>query len=416
VLRGWRLWSSLSQPWQQVSYSALTQPRVAAAAVVTVTVLTAGYRTAGRADFVWYSVLQAWAVGALLWQTVPISRRSRRSTFLSRVLLWSSLPALVLQQMAYVLGNQRADVLTVVAWAALLIGIELGASASDRLHRALRRLADRTVLRSGDTTAELERTFGRVGSRWAAVGLGSVALLLLVTWPRAAEFAARWDSWSIGPAVADQVLVVVAGATAGGLLGRLAGYGRLGTILTKHSQTLVIIPGHPDRAAGLKPIGDFYLYQSLVASVPAIFLAGWVLLVVLAGANPEIGRYQPYLDQYLALLIVAVAFEVLVFLLPIRSVHTMMKRCKEEILREADQLSVTIETLRARLAAGQDDDWERNGQRLALLLERRDHLEKTPTWPWDPSIRRQFTLRNFALLLPTAAKLAGLVDLLGLRP
>lgn len=263
----------------------------------------------------------------------------------------------------------------------------------------------------------MERTFGRVGSRWAAVGSGSVALLLLVTWPRAAEFAARWDSWSIGPAVADQVLVVVAGATAGGLLGRLAGYGRLGTILTKHSQTLVIIPGHPDRAAGLKPIGDFYLYQSLVASVPAIFLAGWVLLVVLAGANPEIGRYQPYLDQYLALLIVAVAFEVLVFLLPIRSVHTMMKRCKEEILlSEADQLSIAIEALRARLAAGQDNDWERNGQRLALLLERRDHLEKTPTWPWDPSIRRQFTLRNFALLLPMAAKLAGSAGFLGLRP
>ncbi|MGH3926244.1 MAG: hypothetical protein ACRDTT_25835, partial [Pseudonocardiaceae bacterium] len=383
----------MSQPWQREPYSALTQPRVAAAAVATLTVLTAGYGTAGRADFVWYSVLQAWAVGALLWQTVPISRRSRRSAFLSRVLMWSSLPALGLQQIAYVLGNQRADVLTVVAWAALLIGIELGASASDRLHRALRRLADRAVLRSGDTTAELERTFGRVGSRWAAVGVGSVTLLLLlVTWPRAAEFAARWDSWSIGPAVADQVLVVVAGATAGGLLGRLAGYGRLGTVLTKHSQALVIIPGHPDRAAGLKPIGDFYLYQSLVASVPAIFLAGWVLLVVLAGAKPEIGRYQPYLDQYLALLIVAVAFEVLVFLLPIRSVHTMMKRYKEEILlSEADRLSVAIEALRARLADGQDDEWERNGQRLALLLERRDHLEKTPTWPWDPSIRRQFT-------------------------
>jgi hypothetical protein len=107
VLRGWRLWCSLSQPWQQVPSSALIQPRVAAAVVATFTVLTAGYGTAGRADFVWYSVLQAWAVGPLLWQTVPISRRSRRSTFLPRLLLWSSLPALVLQQIAYVLGNQR---------------------------------------------------------------------------------------------------------------------------------------------------------------------------------------------------------------------------------------------------------------------------------------------------------------------
>jgi len=135
--------------------------------------------------------------------------------------LWSSLPALAIQQVAYVLGHQRADILTIVAWTTLLIGIELGATARTRLHRAVGRLADRAVLRPASVATELEGELARISSRWALRGAAGVSVLLLVTWPRATEFATSWDNWGFGPAAADQILVLAAGATAGGLLGRL---------------------------------------------------------------------------------------------------------------------------------------------------------------------------------------------------
>jgi hypothetical protein len=195
--------------------------------------------------------------------------------------------------------------------------------------------------------------------------------------------------------------VVLAGAVAGGLLGRMAGYGRFGKVLAKHRLALQVVPGHPDGAAGLKPIGDFYLYQSLTASLPAIFLATWVLLISLGGLSRLWGHYRPFLHEYLWLLVLAILFEILVFVLPMTSIHAIMRDQKEEVLlAEADRLSTAISATQARLDAPEIEDGDAAKQRLTQLVERYHDLERTPTWPVDPSIRRRFTLRNLGLLIP----------------
>jgi len=190
---------------------------------------------------------------------------------------------------------------------------------------------------------------------------------------------------------------------AGGWLGRMIGYGRLGRVASGRGLQLRMVPGHPDGAAGLKPIGDFYLYQSLVASLPAAFLGCWVLVLSLGRRIPGVGHYRPFLDQYRWLLLLAILVGVLVFVLPLLSVHGMMKSHKEEtLLAEADRLVPQIEDARSRLDAPEAVEQDAAERRLAALIKRYHELEAVPTWPVDTSIRRRFTLRNLSLLMPFA--------------
>lgn len=188
----------------------------------------------------------------------------------------------------------------------------------------------------------------------------------------------------------------------------MAGYGFLGSALVKHKLPLKVTPGHPDGAGGLRPVGDFYLYQSLTASLPAIFLGVWVLLISLGGANRLWGGYRPYLGQYLWLLPLAILFEVLAFVLPMSSIHGMMKSQKEkDILSRADRLSLAIGAAKANLDDYDGEDWDAAKRQLDQLVERYQELEKTPTWPIDQSIRRRFALRNLGFLVPFVGYFVG---------
>ncbi len=204
------------------------------------------------------------------------------------------------------------------------------------------------------------------------------------------------------------MLLIVGGTVAGGWLGRMAGYGLLGNALARRDLQIEVAPGHPDGAGGLKPIGDFYLYQSLAASLPAIFLGIWVLLISLGGANRLWGGYRSYLDQYIWLLPLAILFEILAFALPMTSIHRIMNAQKQSgILARADLLSPAIADAQARLSDPDSQDWDSDKRKLDHLLERYEELEQAPTWPIDPSMRRRFTLRNLGFLVPFAGYIVG---------
>ncbi len=166
-----------------------------------------------------------------------------------------------------------------------------------------------------------------------------------------------------------------------------------------------MIPDHPDGAGGLKPIGDFHLYQSLSASLPAIFLAAWVLLISLAGKNQLWSVYRPYLNQYLWLLLPAILFEVLVFVVPMNSVHTIMKSQKEDVfLAAADNLFTASATAQASPPGNTETEQDAARQ---LLIKRFQELENAPTWPINSSIRRRFTVRNIAFFIPFLGYVVG---------
>jgi hypothetical protein len=183
----------------------------------------------------------------------------------------------------------------------------------------------------------------------------------------------------------------------------MIGYGRLGQLAARQGLPLRAVPGHPDGAAGLKPIGDFCLYQSLIATIPAALLGAWVLVVSFAARSHLIGHYRPFAYQYLWLLVLAIAFVILIFVVPLVSVHAMMSRQKEAVLLpEADRLLSHAQALQARLLTAGPAEQDALERQLAALTKRYQELETTPTWPVDASIRRRFAARNVALVIPFA--------------
>jgi hypothetical protein len=234
-----------------------------------------------------------------------------------------------------------------------------------------------------------------------------VAGILLITSPAALLAVSR--SPAEGLTISDLALLIVAGGVAGSWLGRMVGYGRrFGKALRREDLHLQVILGHPDGAGGLEPIGDFYLYQSLTSSLPAIFLGAWMLLISLGGASRLLTSYRPYLDQYLWLLPLAMLFEILVFVVPMNSVHQVMKSWKEHtFLARADGLSPVIAAAQDSLDSSDSEESAATRQLLTQLTERYQELQKAPTWPIDSSIRRRFTWRNLGLLIPFLGYIIG---------
>jgi hypothetical protein len=97
-----------------------------------------------------------------------------------------------------------------------------------------------------------------------------------------------------------------------------------------------------------------------------------------------------------------------VFVLPMNSVHLIMKSWKEHtFLARADRLSPAIAAAQARLDSQDNGDPNAARQLLTQLTERYQELQNAPSWPIDSSIRRRFTWRNLGLLIPFIGFIIG---------
>jgi hypothetical protein len=374
--------------------------------------LRAQYGLAGLWIYPATALPAAWAMAVMTYTLLrpELVAGTGRAAVTARWLRWSTLAAVIVAQTPALYYNHWLDVLELSGWLVLLIGLELAGRAPAKLRMTLRRLSAREILSPAERVEEMVRGLERTGSRATAISAWCVAIALLITSPAALVAASRSQSWRLGPTASSLALLIVAGAVAGGWLGRMIGYGRLlGRALRRKELHLRLIPGHPDGAAGLKSVGDFHLYQSLTASLPAIYLGVWLLLISLLGASRLLSGYRPYLDQYLWLLPLAMAFEILVFVLPMISVHKTMKSRKEaDLLPLADKLSADIVTTRFSLGEHASAEQEAASQQhLAWLTGQYQELEDVPTWPVDSAIRIRFTVRNLGLLIPFAGYIVG---------
>jgi hypothetical protein len=366
-----------------------------------------------------------WLAGAMtLLALLPDRLRESRLVRLRRWLLWSTLPAFLLPWVVLAAwdvqrftgqltsGGLGAEVLFASWMPAFLFGVDLAMQLPERLERTLQRLRDRDVLRVSDgdfvaVTDHIEAT----ARRWALIFGCAVAAIVLVTAQETWLVAAWWSRPDAGFVASQFVFEVAASYVAGRWLGRMAAYGRLVPLLARRKIEINVVPGHPDGAGGLKPIGTFYLRQSMIASLPAIMFAVWVAVFSLSTVYLSLGA--TYRSPYLAFLPPAILLDMLAFLLPLRSIHKVMTTQKEVILwRKADQLSRIIT---ARQAWGDADSGatRQDGEPdLADLVDQYQMLEKAPTWPIDRTIRRRFTLHNLALMLPLVGYLAGHAEFL----
>jgi len=326
---------------------------------------------------------------------------------LGRVLLWS-VPALVLGGEIFSAGLQlgRWDLMLVTGVLAFVIAVEMAARVPGRLAAAFGRLTGRGVLDMTDDAREAfdERSEERA-RKWTSFGGPAVAVIVLAAWIAAARFRQPAKLVLSDTRVLSNPLMLfecLCGWVAGERLGRMIAHGVSWRPFKCDGASWRLVPGHPDGAGGFSPIGDFFFYQSVIAGIPAIYLAAWWWLI------PLMPVYEPWRSPYLGLLLAAIALEVMTFILPMRSIHMLMREQKTRLLAQADELSRTIDSLQQRLRRPESaPERQQIKDSIADMTEEYQRIEQVPTWPIDSSIRRRFSLSNVALFLPFVGYAVG---------
>ena len=253
----------------------------------------------------------------------------------------------------------------------------------DKVTETLTRLANRGVLNGDADLAEFLAKLHRRARRGALLGSVAFAVAIFAAW------IVAFRNLLAGHALIV-ILETVAAVPVGLFAGRAISYGLLARRLAEAGFTVIPDPDHLDGAAGLRPIGALYFYQSGLLAIPGIFLAAWWLLIPLLG-----GRYLNWREPYAGLLLIIVISEILAFILPMLLFHQLMLRRKNELFPEADELS------------RQSARPENNAAETESRVKRYMAIDSMPTWPVDAKIRRRFGLRNAVLLLPVLAQLFG---------
>jgi len=148
--------------------------------------------------------------------------------------------------------------------------------------------------------------------------------------------------------------------------------------------TLRLLPFHPDRCGGLKPVGRLGLRTQYALSVFGINLLSLVAISLWALSVPRL--------LYALMIAAAIAYTIVgpvVFMGPLLPFRSGMLRTKAELMGEvAQRLRVELLRLRQQLRSGPiTKDDEELIERLRKLCAVIDEL---PVWPFDASTLRRF--------------------------
>jgi hypothetical protein len=309
------------------------------------------------------------------------------------------LGALVINEI-YLFGIDitRWDYMLVTGAIVFALGLRIALDMPKKTDEALTRLVNRgAVQATPERLADFKQMLDARADQWAHRGGLFVAAAILIA------FLVAFGTSLVLEDPTLPLLEVVGGYVAGRYLGRAASFQGLGRLLRQEKIALKVQPGHLDGAAGFKPVGELFFFQAMVLAIPALFLAVWWLIIPSA---PDLNaRYAIWRDPYLGLLAIVLLFEVSAFVIPMWFFHQEMADQKNELLKNADELSQRVAALQAALAdATTDQERKLLKDRLADMTERYWALEQMPTWPLDVKTRRRFTINNVALFLPLASQ------------
>jgi hypothetical protein len=349
-------------------------------------------------------------------RTVPLGQIGRRvdwgSTAVAALLTFTALALLVGNELASAGASiGEWDLLFFSGCITVVGGLWLARGQPERFDAMLERLANRRALEDADgdvsyseltsiQTAIDDRA--RRWGRWFGFGLAVLIGLAFV-----GVNAARSGDAAITHDVLGPVVGALGGFLVGRPLGRMLSYSLLSRFLAHEKLCFRARPGHVDGAAGLKPLGDYYLYQALLLALPAAFLLVWSVILLIPSWEE---RYPGWRETYLGLLVVAICIELVGFAAPLWRVHEVMKRQKREALVKADRaLGPAIAEERKRLEQDLESDQRAAGRdRLLELTSSYEAIENMPTWPLDRAVRRRLTLGNIALVVPLVSQVTAL--------
>ncbi len=281
------------------------------------------------------------------------------------------------------------DLMFITGLLAFIAALSLAQTIPDRMIQTLERLAKRGVFELSDQSlAGFQTKMEDRAQRFAKVGAFVVGLAIL------AAFLAAFGRYILY-AIPLTALELFLGAVAGYYIGQMVAYGTLGQLVSSEKIAVAAKPGHIDRAAGLKPIGDFYFFQAMIVAIPCLYIAIWWFVI------PLLPHYAPWRDPYLGLLAIAIVFEILSFIFPMWAFHLIMQAQKIRCLNDADELSKKLVDLEGRILRATDPQEIGDLQKqLDIQQEKYWEIENMPTWPVDALTRRRFTINNLLLFLP----------------
>jgi len=294
------------------------------------------------------------------------------------------------------LAWSRWDLMLISGVLAFMVALALVQTIPLRMSQTLNRLAKRSVFElSDEALAGLQQKMHQRGQLFSKVGAIVVGLAIL------AAFLAAYRG-AILRQIPLTLLEVFLGTVAGYYVGQMIAYGTLGQLSMSEEVSVNPKPGHIDRAAGLKPIGDYYFFQAMVVAIPCVYIAVWWFLI------PLLPQYRHWRTPYLGLLAVGLLIEILSFLLPMWVFHLIMQRQKLKSLAEADELSKKIAELENRLLSADARETSDLQKQLDFQREKYWEIEHMPIWPVDAATRRRFTINNLFLFLPFLSDLVSL--------
>ena len=301
---------------------------------------------------------------------------------------------------------------------AFLVAVALAINTRDELAKAISQLRiNHTLNISTSELAQLNGQVERSAVRWRIAAGLFVAALVLATWvwALALEFASvgvnltgfAADPWWVAFMVFVLAVMTLCGYFAGAYFGTAAGRGSLATLLAQESVALRIQPDHYDGAAGLKPVGDLYLYQAFLTAIPLAYFSIWWLIIphyeqlVCASVDPS-SWAVPMAAQWF----VTLGFTYLAF---IRPMMKLRRRLRQEQLRlqklVVPELSGRILSLQEELASSDITQQQREDLMQDIDQAGRQiwSIQQMSAWPMNAKTRRRyFSLTTLTTVIPPA--------------
>lgn len=288
---------------------------------------------------------------------------------------------------------------------ALILALYLARQVDGRMKLALHELWLQGTLpaASDPEPAILQRVLSRSTKYEILSALLMLAVMALgYAWALAPAMPLLLDAVSGPNATAETTRLVVlnycvpaalglfAGLVAGAFFGRVATYGSVAAVLASPATALNIRPQHFDGANGLKPVGDFYLFQALLTAIPLLWLSGWALAIGWYYSGECFGPVDPAATarlsyQFYGQWLVVACFCIAGFVWPVLKLRGRLKRARQELLRtRVPEIEADIARLNAELASYSDPSRQAAvANAIADLAKERWSIRNMHSWPMD---------------------------------
>jgi len=168
--------------------------------------------------------------------------------------------------------------------------------------------------------------------------------------------------------------------------------------LVRHAEQLHMLPFHPDRCGGLRPVGRLGLRNQYLLTVFALNIG---TLVAVSEMYLEVPR--PLYWLIAAAVVAYIILGPLIFMGPLLSFRAGMLRTKIELMSDvAQRLRVELRRLREHLPSGsitkEDEELIDRLRKVGAVID------ELPVWPFDAGTLRKFLT---AYVVPLAGALVG---------